>query len=162
MRGLWLSINPRWIDAIITGRKTVELRRRAPHVEHGALGVLYSTSPISKLVAIARVESVVRKPLDSLWSEFEKSSAVSRTEFLQYFDGLSEGAAIKLASVETLVEPIDLGALRAIGMEPAQGWRYLDAPAARALLDLAGSRNPMSNTRQTNPPEWATALQDAV
>lgn len=160
MRGLWLSINPRWIDSIVAGRKTVELRRRSPTVEPGAVALLYSTSPTSELVALARVHSVVQEPLESLWRRFGKAADVTPTEFADYFDGLTVGAAIQLESVERLVNPVELCELRRLGVEPAQGWRYLDAAMTEALLKSADARLAMSNRCQTDQGGRALHLQE--
>lgn len=134
MKNLWLSIHPRWIAEILAGRKSVELRRRAPSVEAGANAVLYSTSPESSVVGHATVLGVVQLPIEALWKRFGKSTSVTRAEFLDYFEGCVTGVAIELGEVARLDRPIDLAAIRRAGFEPAQGWRYLHGDATRKLL----------------------------
>ena len=133
-RDLWLSIHPRWANAIVDGRKTVELRRRAPGVEPGATALLYATSPDCCLVATALVRGVVSLPLPQLWAQFGNPAAVTRAEFRRYFRGKRTGAAIELEAVRSLAAPVGLHRLRELGIRPAQGWRYLPPTSVERLL----------------------------
>ncbi len=137
MRDLWLSIHPRWINAIVDGRKTVELRRRAPSVEPGATAVLYATSPDCCVVGSVVVSSVVSMPLGQLWEQYGLSAAVTRREFYRYFHGVSAGSAIEFGTVRTLADPVGLHQLRELGIRPAQGWRYLPPAWGKNLLSAA-------------------------
>lgn len=139
MRSLWLSVHPRWIDAILSGHKSVELRRRPPGVSSGTEALLYSTSPVCQLVARATVETVVERPLEELWRSHGSCAAVSRREFDEYFSGRETGTAIELGEVMQLVRPVGLEALRGLGIRPAQGWRYLPADSTHELMRLAAS-----------------------
>lgn len=134
MKNLWLSVHPRWIAEILGGRKSVELRRRAPSVEAGAIAVLYSTSPESSVVGHARVADVIQLPLESLWHRFGTSASVTRAEFFDYFEGCVTGVAIQVDEVARLERPVGLTEIREAGFEPAQGWRYLDRDATTKLL----------------------------
>lgn len=134
MKNLWLSIHPRWAAAILDGRKSVELRRRAPSVERGAEAVLYSTSPESQVVGSAVVEAIVELPIDELWEEYGERADISQHDFAGYFAGSDRGAAIELSSVNRLENPIGLGSIRDAGLEPAQGWRYLNEEVTMTLL----------------------------
>ena len=134
MRNLWLSLHPRWAAAILDGRKSVELRRRAPSVESGAEAVLYATSPESQVVGSAVVEAVVELPIDMLWDEYRERADISHRDFVGYFAGIDRGAAIELSTVQRLDKPIDLGSIREVGLQPAQGWRYLDENSTIAVL----------------------------
>jgi len=135
MKNLWLSIHPRWIVEILGGRKSVELRRRAPSVQTGANVLLYSTSPESSVVGQAKVVGILQLPLETLWTRHGKSAGVTKQEFLDYFEGCETGVAIVLDSVAQLERPIGLAAIREAGFEPAQGWRYLHGDATSRLLD---------------------------
>ena len=53
-----LSIHPRHVASILSGAKTVELRRTRPNVHPGQAIAIYSTNPESALVAAGRVERV--------------------------------------------------------------------------------------------------------
>ena len=53
-----LSIKPKYADLILTGSKQVEFRRSWAAQDVGLI-VLYSSSPIQKIVGIVEVDSVV-------------------------------------------------------------------------------------------------------
>ncbi|MCP3911832.1 MAG: ASCH domain-containing protein [Actinomycetia bacterium] len=139
MRDLWLSLHPRWADAIMSGRKTVELRRRAPTVDPGATAVLYATMPECAVIGTAEVRSVESLRLGPLWRQFGSEAAVTQAEFRDYFCGASDGCAIQLGEVRALAEPIGLEKIREVGLQPAQGWRYLSQASVEHLLGVVGA-----------------------
>jgi predicted transcriptional regulator len=54
-RDLLVSLHPRHASNILSGEKTVELRRRFPERHmRGALALIYSTSPVQAIVGVAR------------------------------------------------------------------------------------------------------------
>ena len=57
-RVLLLSLKPRYADAILSGAKTIELRRTRPNIKVPALALIYSTSPVRSLVGSCCVESI--------------------------------------------------------------------------------------------------------
>lgn len=124
---LLLSIHPRHVDAILSGEKKVELRRRKPSVENGP-GLIYSTTPKMELAATFDVEAVTRTSLSLLWPMVRDVACVTRKEFDAYFQGLESGVVIHLANVRSLQAPISLSSLRIHwpGFQPPQGFRYLD------------------------------------
>lgn len=136
MRDLWLSIHPRWAEEILSGAKTVELRRRAPTVATGATVLVYATTPVRALVASAAIEDIVTLPLRTLWSTHGLSAAVTKKEFDDYFRGQESGVAITLGQVTPLVNEVPLSTLRDHGESPAQGWRYLSRRSTELLLVL--------------------------
>jgi predicted transcriptional regulator len=137
---LLLSIHPRYVDAILAGSKTVELRRRRPRIESGK-ALIYASAPRMELVASFRVAKIVRAPLGSLWQAVRHVAGISRQEFDAYFSGLQSGVAISIADV-TEFGPVPLDDLRAAwdGFHPPQGFRYLDWSDVAALKIDALSR----------------------
>ena len=132
---LLLSIHPRHVDAILSGGKKVELRRRKPSVENGP-GLIYATTPKKELAATFDIQGVTRTPLHLLWQMVRDVACVTRKEFDAYFDGLETGVAIRLGKVEPLHAPISLKALRTHwpGFQPPQGFRYLDEVEVSRVL----------------------------
>jgi predicted transcriptional regulator len=131
-----LSIRPTYMERILDGRKSVELRRRFPLPQRGALALLYSTSPIQSIVAIATLESVTELSLTSLWRQFANASAVTKEEFDAYFHGVRRGCALKLASVRQLERPIHLTDLSAkFEFSPPQSYCYWRRPLPRSAAN---------------------------
>ena len=131
---LWLSIRPKYVEAILSGSKRVELRRKCPRVEHGQ-ALIYATAPQMELVGSFEIASVTRAPLNLLWRSVKNIAGVSRSEFDAYFEGLEFGVSIKIGRLVKLKRPIPLSDLRRIwpAFQPPQGFRYLAGAETDAL-----------------------------
>ncbi|MHB1035016.1 MAG: hypothetical protein ACYC35_15220 [Pirellulales bacterium] len=120
-----LSVHPRFANGILAGTKRVELRRRSPRVADAV--VLYATSPVKAVVGAFTIESIVRLPLGLLWRQVRGIAEVTRAEYLDYFNGLTEGVGIFVGHVVSLDRPVPLPELRRLwpGFHPPQGFQYL-------------------------------------
>ena len=137
-----LSIHPRFVDNIFAGVKRVELRRRLPRVAADDAVVIYATVPTTAVVGFFTVESVERLPLGPLWRRVREIAGVTRTEYRDYFKGLTEGVGIFIRNVVRFSRPIPLADLRAFwpGFQPPQGFRYLDAEGLDLLRSVRSLR----------------------
>ncbi len=124
---LLVSVRPRFAEAILSGTKRVELRRRTPRVGPSETVLVYATVPTAALIGVFEVENVQRLPLDDLWRRVTNIAEVTRDEFRDYFHGLTEGVGIFVASAMRLEYPVPLAELRRIwkGFHPPQGYRYI-------------------------------------
>lgn len=131
---LLLSIHPKYVDAILLGEKSIELRRRKPRIKSGPM-LIYASSPRMELAAEAWVESVTQAPLNLLWQAVRYEASVSRNEFDAYFNGLELGTALHLKRVRPLADTISLERLRELwqGFHPPQGFRYLREAELEAI-----------------------------
>ncbi len=127
-----LSIHPRFADAILGGDKTVELRRTRLSVDVSHI-VVYSTSPVRRVVGWFEVNGFERDRPSRLWRRYGVATCLSRKEFLAYFDGAAEGTAISVGRVVALDEPMELMTLGSF--TAPQSYRYLDESAVVGLLD---------------------------
>lgn len=125
--GLLLAIKPRFADAILSGEKTVELRRVRPQVEPGAKVVLYASSPVKAVVGTFTVDRVVEASPRALWPQVRGLAAVTRREFYDYFDGASTAVAIFLKAPASAKRHLSLEQMRRASpaFSPPQGYQYL-------------------------------------
>lgn len=138
-RGLMLlSIHPRHVQSILTGSKTVELRRTRPHVQPGQPVAIYATAPTGAVVAMCRVETVTTGTPDVIGSsETLTNAAVSRQEFDDYFSHAETAVAIHIREVRPLTHPVTLEHLRAAqDFHPPQTWQFFDL---NRVTDLFGT-----------------------
>ncbi|MFZ2587129.1 MAG: ASCH domain-containing protein [Alphaproteobacteria bacterium] len=133
--GLLLSIKPEYCRMILSGEKTVELRRKmSDSIEMNTTVIIYSTSPVKKIVGHARVESVERMSVRRIWCEFGKQSGVPYSFFKEYFDGRKEGYALVLSQPEEFERPIPLKELQDLfGFRPPQSYMYLNEKIRSAI-----------------------------
>lgn len=143
-RILFLSIRPRFAEAIMAGEKTVELRRSRMQATPGSQVLLYSSSPVKAVVATAVLERVDAHGPEELWSRSGAVSAVTKAEFDEYFAGAERAYGLHLDNIASLPEPISLRELRdGLGVEPPQSFRYLTrAQVDSLLLRTAASSRP--------------------
>jgi predicted transcriptional regulator len=130
-----LSIRPTYIERILDGRKTIELRRRFPiSAAPGSDILLYSTSPVQSIVAIASLESVLDLAVGWLWRKCGDAAAVTRQEFQAYFQGRARGYALHLDRIRLLDKPLHLSHLaRRFGFSPPQSYCYWDSPITQLI-----------------------------
>jgi predicted transcriptional regulator len=138
-RVILLSLKPRYAEAILSGAKTVELRRTRPRMSVPTSALIYASTPARCLVGTCRVDSVVTLPVDELWAAHGEFAGVSGSEFYSYFAGLDTGTGLLLSAAERVERPVALEDLRLSvgGFAPPQSFRYLPMSTSRRLLARA-------------------------
>ena len=126
-RDYLVSIHPNYVEKIVEGVKTVELRRRfSETVAPGAIILIYSTSPTQAIVGSASIRGVRRLQLDELWEQHGGAACIDRDTFDDYFNGLDEGYAILLEDVKPFARQVAAADLKQkFGFTPPQSFMYL-------------------------------------
>jgi predicted transcriptional regulator len=112
VREALISIKPQYADAILDGRKTVELRRGRVRFGRGTMLWIYSTLPRGQIEGVAIVGSVVTASPDTIWSRFRAQSGISRQEFDAYARGRDLISAIVIEDVVPARTKLSLRLLR--------------------------------------------------
>lgn len=134
-RALVLSLKPRFAEAILSGRKTVELRRVMPRITVPTLALLYASGPTRSLVGTCVVRSVARHSVNELWGLHGAHMALTRPEFDAYLAGREVGVALVLEQATRLPAPIPLHVLRrADNFKPPQSLAYVGQERRERLL----------------------------
>lgn len=113
-----MSLRPRYADAILSGAKTVELRRRRPSFGPGTLVLIYSSSPDERVLGTFKAGDVLVAPPAQLWPSIQARAGVSRAEFDAYFAGCELAVAIDVK------DPRRLRPSR-LGIRPPQSYFFL-------------------------------------
>jgi predicted transcriptional regulator/DNA-binding XRE family transcriptional regulator len=134
-RDVVLSIKPEYSGKIVTGEKTVELRRRFPsNVKAGTMVLIYETSPTRALTGVAEIEDVVTGNTSAIWKQFSNEACIGRSDFDAYFAGTKNGFAIKLRGARRLSRVLELQELREkFSFEPPQSFLYAPPELREAL-----------------------------
>ena len=129
-----ISIRPNFAAAILSGSKTVELRRRIPPLEIGTRLWIYATRPTAAVLGSAIVVAIVRGTPDAVWEAYSEQAAITHDEFNSYFEGAREAIGISLTNVRR-VPPIEIEKLRQMraGFHPPQVIAKLSTIETRAL-----------------------------
>lgn len=133
-KALLLSIRPRFADAIFAGTKHFELRKVRPKVESGDLVLVYVTSPRCSLEGAFRVGAVLEMSPEQLWPRVRATCALSKAEFMAYYDGKTTAFAIAILQAWRLDTAVQLSELRSERIIPPQGYRYLSAGETTSLM----------------------------
>ena len=134
-----LSLRPRFADAILSGVKTVELRRNEPKIRVPTLAPIYASIPVLALLGTCIVTSVESGHLADLWQVHGAGSGLDHRELLRYFEGVQAGSALSLASRKRFSRLIPLVELRSRpkGFRPPQSFSYVDAETGNRLQQMA-------------------------
>jgi len=151
---LLLSIQPRYAELIFNETKKAELRRIRPRVDRGDFLFIYVSSPEKVLLGSCEVKEVRQSSPDSLWKLVNKNSGITKSEFRDYFEGVSTGYAIFIQNVQKFNRPIELSQLQQQwdGFHPPQSYRYLTIEE----VDLIGSmaKHDMTNIARRLQPKF--------
>jgi predicted transcriptional regulator len=133
-----ISIRPTFTEAILSGRKTVELRRRIPPVEVGARLWIYATRPVAAIVGIAIIDTIFRGTPQAVWETYSDRIAINRVDFDRYFEGTREAIGIRLSKIRRM-QPIGIEQLRAWkeGFHPPQVLSRIAIADAQRLLEMS-------------------------
>ena len=94
-----ISIKPVYADAIFSGQKTVELRRRIPSLPLGTRLWVYATLPRGMVMGTAIVSAILRGTPSEIWAACGGQAGVDKETFDSYFDGAPEALGIALSDV---------------------------------------------------------------
>jgi predicted transcriptional regulator len=135
-RNVLVSIRPIYASRILSGKKTVELRRRFPEVGViGGVALIYSSSPVQAIVGYAHIKRVLKLPIREIWAKHGESSCISKTEFDRYFSNLEIGFAVLLEGAKPLKRQVNLACLvDQFGVVPPQSYRYVTQECSALLI----------------------------
>lgn len=124
MGKILMPINPKYVDEILAGRKKYEYRKTKAQRDNIDKMIIYSTSPIMKVVAEVDIEEIIEATPEKLWEITKKHSGISKESYNKYYKNKDLAIAYKLGNIKIYDEPknlIDIG----INYVP-QSFIYLD------------------------------------
>jgi type I restriction enzyme S subunit len=119
---LVFSLAPKWIEEVLAGRKTFELRRRPPMLTMPVPAYLYETSPACRMRVKCFVGPTMSLPPETLWDELRGRSCVEKDYFESYFLDTRIAHALELRNVVDIGTGFTLQRLRKLGFTPPQNW----------------------------------------
>ncbi len=132
-RAVLISIHPEHVDNILSGRKIFEYRKVIPQQDVLHL-VIYCTTPVKKIVAVAEVLGCVVGSPTRVWDATSFGAGISRRFFREYFLGQRNASAFSLGRVYEMREPLALACLSGKKVPP-QSFRYLDDADMSLILE---------------------------
>lgn len=132
-----LSVRTPHVHRLLSGVKTVELRRRPWRVPDGATALLYESRDRRAIVGSVIVESTVVGSPSAIWAAHGAQTGLNRREFREYFAGATVAVAIMVGQVRHLDEPLTLGEIRrrSPGFHVPQSYRFMGADELGVVLN---------------------------
>jgi predicted transcriptional regulator len=103
-------IKPVYVERILSGEKTFELRKRLPANEFNNV-VIYSTTPVGLVVGYATVKTVHKSDVLELWNKVSKHAGIGKKDYLAYFENSKQACAIEFNEVYKFVRPFPINTL---------------------------------------------------
>ena len=90
-----LSLKPQYVELILSGKKTVELRNRIVRMEPGTVIWIYATKPVGGIVALAELDSVVHDTPAEIWVQYGREICIDRAHFDSYINNRESVSALR-------------------------------------------------------------------
>lgn len=94
MCAIVLSINPEYVDKILSGKKLYEFRKTRCRQRIDKI-YIYSTSPIMKVVAEAEVEDILEGTPQEIWKLTKSYAGIKKSFFDDYYKNKLNAFAYK-------------------------------------------------------------------
>lgn len=103
-----LSIKPEFGEKILAGEKQYEFRRTTfSDADSIDFVYLYASSPAMKIIGGFTYQRIIEASPEELWELFGDQSGIEKRErFMDYYEGVETGYAIKIDTIHRLQEPI--------------------------------------------------------
>ena len=102
-----LSVKPEYAEKILEGKKKYEFRRIIFKRNDIQKVYVYSSSPISKIIASFEIEQILKDSPEKIWKLCQKYGYIKKKDFFEYFKNSASAYAIKIGNVDSFQEPID-------------------------------------------------------
>lgn len=122
-----ISVDERYVQSMLAGTKTIELRRRAVRVPKGTTVWIYSKVPVGQLRACGIVKDTVEASPKEIWRDYGHLSGITADEFDDYYAGTEKACALLFSQVNEIPPNLTLNALRSKlqTFHPPQFFKYL-------------------------------------
>lgn len=119
-----MSIRPRFVKMIYSGRKTIEYRKTQPHRYLPIL--IYETAPVKLITGIVPWWDLggAANP-ETVWKLTSAHGGISKSEFDSYYANSRYAIGLRFRDVQELEHPI---ALSELGIRAPQSYRYVTVP----------------------------------
>ncbi len=119
-----MPINPEYVDEILAGRKKYEYRKIKAKRNNIDKMIIYSTSPIMKVVAEVDIKEILEEDPEKLWEMTKNESGITKDFYNKYYKNKNTAIAYKLGKIRIYDKPKNLDDI-GINYVP-QSFVYLD------------------------------------
>jgi predicted transcriptional regulator len=123
-----ISIKEQYVKEILSGTKTIELRKSVPKASAGDTIIIYTTQPKKAVTAIALVNKILITSPEEMWDNHNSKLGIDKKSFDDYYKNYKKAVGIELKEVFKLDAEILLSAIKLIHphFSPPQTFKYLN------------------------------------
>ncbi len=125
-----LSIKPIYAQAIMSGTKKVEFRKKIFKRPVDKIFV-YSSSPEKKIIGFFTIKEIVQNNPKKLWQEFNEVGGIDKNDFFNYYQNSEIGFSIKINGVQKFKN----------GIDPTDIFENFCAPQSYIYLEKRAAQN---------------------
>ena|SRR5712692_4863646 len=121
-----LSIKPVYANQILTGTKTIELRKSSMGLSQGDVALVYSSAPEQRIAFWFRVKTIEPLSVEEMWRRHRDQLSIEYEDYAAYFAGAKMAIGLHVGEIHSLV-PIPIQELEELipGFVPPQGIVWL-------------------------------------
>lgn len=119
-----LSIKPEFANAIFSGDKHFEFRKKIFKNEDAKKVYVYASAPISQVIGHFEIDGIIEHQPQRLWKETAIGAGITEKYFNEYFEGKDIGYALRVSKPLLFDTPRKLKEMFNIS-HPPQSFRYV-------------------------------------
>jgi predicted transcriptional regulator len=100
-----LSIKPEFANKIFDGTKLFEFRKVIFKNEKVKTVLVYSSSPVQKVIGEFQIGEIIKHDLQTLWKLTKEFSGITEDYFYEYFGEKEQGFAIQIKTKKKYKTP---------------------------------------------------------
>lgn len=100
-----MPINPEYVDEILSGNKKYEYRKIKAKKDKIDKMIIYSTSPIMKVVAEVDIVDILEDSPQKIWEQTKKDSGITKEFYVKYYKNREKAIAYKLGNIKVYDKP---------------------------------------------------------
>lgn len=103
-----MSIKPKYVDEILSGKKKYEYRKikaKRPNIDKI---IIYCTAPVMRVVAEVEVLEIIENNPEIVWEKTKSHAGISKKKYDEYFENKDIAFAYKLGNIIKYDQPREL------------------------------------------------------
>ena len=102
-----MSIKPEYVDKIFSGEKKYEYRKRKCKEKIDTI-IVYSSSPIQKVVGELKIKQVLYDKKSIIWNKTNRYSGITKIKYDKYYENCDNAVAYEIEKAILYDKPKDL------------------------------------------------------
>ena len=103
-----MSIKPKYVDEILSGKKKYEYRKikaKRPNIDKI---IIYCTAPVMRVVSEVEVLEIIENNPEIVWEKTKSHAGISKKKYDEYFENKDIAFAYKLGNIIKYDQPREL------------------------------------------------------